>query len=79
MFLIVGTFLLAIGFVIVFHNIIFKRMPKAIGYIAVFLTAGLLFFTRTVHGIWLGFTILVFGYVWLKYFVKRKVRVTDNN
>lgn len=75
MFLVVGTFLLAIGFIIVFHNIIFKKLPKVIGYIAVFFISGLLFFTKTVHGIWLGFTILIFGFIWLKYFVKKSVKV----
>lgn len=73
MFLIIGTFLLAAGLVIVFHNIFFKNLPKSVGYIILFVTTGLLFFTGTVHGIWLGLTILVFGFIWLKYFVKKKV------
>jgi hypothetical protein len=75
MFLIIGTFLLSAGLVMVFNQVIFKRLPKTIGYIVIFLTSGLLFFTRTVHGIWLGLTILVIGFIWLKYFVKKKIKV----
>ena len=77
MFLIVGAFLLAVGLIIVFHNVIFKKMPKTIGYIVLFITTGLLFFTRTVHGIWLGLTILIVGFIWLKYFV-RKIKTTHS-
>jgi len=73
MFLVVGTFLLALGLVMVFNQIIFKKLPKPVGYIVLFLVSGLLFFTRTVHGIWLGLTILIIGFIWLKYFVKKKI------
>ncbi len=73
MFLVIGTFLLALGLVMVFNQIIFKKLPKPVGYIVLFLVSGLLFFTRTVHGIWLGLTILIIGFIWLKYFVKKKI------
>ncbi|PJA99285.1 MAG: hypothetical protein CO128_04045 [Ignavibacteriales bacterium CG_4_9_14_3_um_filter_30_11] len=74
MFLVIGTFLLSAGLVMVFKQIIFKRMPKPVGYFVLFITAGILFLTRTVHGIWLGLTILVIVFIWLKYFVKRKIK-----
>jgi len=73
MFLVIGTILLAAGLVMVFNQIIFKKLPKPIGYIVLFLTTGLLLFTRTVHGIWLGLAILIIGFIWLKYFVKRSI------
>lgn len=75
MFLVIGTFLLAAGLVMVFNQIIFKKMPKPAGYIVLFLTAGLLFLTKTVHGIWLGLTIIIIGFIWLKYFVNKKGEV----
>ncbi|HQF42667.1 MAG TPA: hypothetical protein PK073_07110 [Ignavibacteriaceae bacterium] len=79
MFLVIGTFLLALGLITVFHNIFFKRLPKTISYILLFIITSLLFFTKTVHGIWLGLTILIFGFLWVKFFVKRKVAVKNNN
>jgi hypothetical protein len=73
MFLVIGTFLLALGLVMVFNQIVFKKLPKPFGYIVLSLTAGLLILTRTVHGIWLGLTILIIGFIWLKYFVKKRI------
>lgn len=67
MFLVIGTFLLAAGLVMVFNQVVFKKLPKSIGYIILFLTAGLLLFTRTLYGIWSWLTILVIGFIWLKY------------
>lgn len=78
MFLVVGTFLLAAGIVLIINQIIFRRLPKPIGFTVIYLTAGLLIFTGTVHGIWLGLTILIIGYIWLKYFVKERVRKGGN-
>lgn len=78
MFLVVGTFLLAAGIVLIINQIIFRRLPKPIGYTVIFITAGLLIITGTVHGIWLGLTFLIFGYIWLKYFVKNRVRTGGN-
>jgi len=72
MFLLVGTFLLAAGLIMVFNIIVFKKLPKVFGYALVFITAGLLLSTKTVHGIWLGFTILIAGVLWLKYFSGKK-------
>ncbi|MFZ2323284.1 MAG: hypothetical protein WAV89_06270 [Ignavibacteriaceae bacterium] len=78
MFLVVGTLLLPAGIVLIINQIIFRRLPKPFGYTVIYLTAGLLIFTGTVHGIWLGITILIIGYIWLKYFVKNKVRTGGN-
>jgi hypothetical protein len=75
MFLVIGAFLLAAGLVMVFNQIVFKKLPKLFGYIVLFLTVGLLLFTRTVHGIWLGLTLLIIGVIWLKYFVEKKEKV----
>lgn len=72
MFLLLGTFLLGLGLIIVFNIIIFKKLPTVFGYAIVFITTGFLFFTKTVHGIWLGLTILILGVLWLKFFVSKK-------
>lgn len=77
MFLLLGTFLLGLGLIIVFNIFVFKKLPPVFGYATVFLTAGILFFTKTVHGIWLGLTILILGVLWLKFFGSKKV--TEEN
>jgi len=74
MFLLLGTFLLGLGLIIVFNIIVFKKLPPVFGYAIIFLTAGFLFFTKTVHGIWLGLTILILGVLWLKFIESKKVR-----
>lgn len=70
MFLIVGTIFLAVGLITVFQLTLFNRLPKSFSYAIIFIVAGLLIFTKTVHGIWLALTIIIIGVLWLKFFVK---------
>lgn len=70
MFLLLGTFLLALGLIIILNVMLFNKIPKIISYSIIYITSGLLFLTVTVHGIWLGLTILILGTLWIKYFVK---------
>lgn len=75
MFLVVGTLLLAVGLIIVFQLTLFHRLPKAFSYAVIFITAGLLLFTKTVHGIWLGLSIVILGVLWIKFFLKNNRQI----
>lgn len=74
MFLFVGTFLLSLSLIAVLHIYIFKKVHPIISKIIIaFIGIGSIF-TLTVHGIWLGLTILILGFLWLKnYQPKREV------
>ncbi|MBS3945869.1 MAG: hypothetical protein KGZ42_10250 [Melioribacter sp.] len=77
MILLLGTLFLSLGIIYVLHSLIFSKIPKSLSYFILFTVVIGMFATLTVHGIWLGLTILIFGVVWLKNFYKRSNSATS--
>lgn len=68
MFLIVGTFILSVGIVVLLHRMITVRFGIIVSRLVLLLIVISLLFTGTVHGIWLALTVMIVGYLWLEYY-----------
>jgi len=68
MFLLLGTFFLAVGVIYVLHTLLFKKLPKSLSYFILYVVVFGMIATLTVHGIWLGLTTFILGVLWLRYF-----------
>ncbi len=66
MFLFIGTLFLAAGLIWVLNSFIYKKLPKNISYIITLVIGIGFLITGTVHGIWLGLTIIIIGLLWLR-------------
>lgn len=65
MFLVTGVLALSIGIIAVLHIYIFRRLPGLLSKIIDISIGIASIFTLTVHGIWLGLTIIILGLLWL--------------
>jgi len=72
MFLILGAAFLSIGVLYVLHVLLFTRMPKIVSFSILFLVSIGMIATLTVHGFWLGLTLLVIGVLWLRFIHRQK-------
>lgn len=72
MFLLIGSFLMAIGLLLVLHLLIFTKAHKIIDYIIVIIIGMALIISLSVHGVWLGMMIIIIGILWIKFFKKNK-------
>jgi hypothetical protein len=79
MFLLVGTFFLAAGIIYIFYIYLYKHLPKILSYIITFAVSMVLIFTATVHGIWLGLTILIVGFILIRNINNKSVFSSKKN
>lgn len=71
MVLLIGVILLAIGIVYMIHRLITVRFGVVVSRIVLFIVSFSLILSATVHGIWLGLSVLIIGYLWLEYYGKK--------
>ena len=66
MILLLGTLFLSVGIIVLLHLYIYRKAPRALSYVITFAIGFAFLFTATVHGIWLGLSIMVIGFFWIR-------------
>ena len=67
MVLLLGTLFLSVGIIALLPFYLYRKVPKLLSYIITFAIGFIFLFTATVHGIWLGLSIFIIGFFWLRF------------
>jgi len=74
MILLLGTLFLSVGIIALLHFYLYRLVPKILSYVVTFAIGFMFLFTATVHGIWLGLSIIIIGFFWLRIFKINKIK-----
>jgi len=76
MVLLLGTLFLSVGIIALLHSYVYRKAPRALSCIITFAIGFMFLFTATVHGIWLGLSIIIIGFFWIRAVNRMKANST---